>query len=459
MLRIALVSMLCCLALAPAALADHRQTLTFEAPVDLLDPATRPQTMDEISSLGAHSLRVILYWKNVAPKPTSKRRPRVDLTKPSNYDWGQYDALLAAAKDRGWSVLLTVSGPAPRWATRHHRDYTTRPSPRLFQQFMTAVGRHYGDQVDMWSIWNEPNHPDFLTPQYRHGKPQSGKIYRGLFLAGWKALRATGNGRDTLLMGETAPIGTGHVVAPLTFLRQALCLDDHYRRKQGCSNLPATGYAHHAYTTAAGPFYKPDSPNAVTIGTLGRLVHALDRAARSGAVRRHMPIYLTEFGIQSYPDKISGVPLKVQPQYYAISEKIAYDNPRVVAFSQYLMRDDAPTGKGNVGGFGGFESGLKLHNGRKKPAYDGFRLPLVVTKKRHGRVAIWGHVRPATGRTKAVVQVSKGRRWKTIKRVRTDRRGYFRFRSSNHRGRTWRLTWRDGGHTYKGVRTQAYRAP
>jgi hypothetical protein len=305
----------------------------------------------------------------------------------------------------------------------------------------------------MWSIWNEPNHPDFLTPQYRHGKPQSGKIYRGLFLAGWKALRATGNGRDTLLMGETAPVGTGHVVAPLTFLRQALCLDDHYRRKQGCSNLPATGYAHHAYTTAAGPFYKPDSPNAVTIGTLGRLVHALDRAARSGAVRRHMPIYLTEFGIQSYPDRISGVRPGLQPQYYAISEKIAWDDRRVVSFSQYLMRDDARTGRG-LGGFGGFESGLKYHNGRRKPAYDGFRLPLVVTRKAHGRVAIWGHVRPATGRTTAVVQVADGHGWRKLKTVRTDRRGYFHFRSSNRKGRTWRLTWK----RYKGVRTQAFRA-
>ena len=55
-------------------------------------------------------------------------------------------------------------------------------------------------------------------------------------------------------------------------------------------------------------------------------------------------IYLTEFGIQSKPDPIAGVGLRGQAEYLAISERIAYANPRVVAFSQYLMVDDQPRG-------------------------------------------------------------------------------------------------------------------
>ena len=30
----------------------------------------------------------------------------------------------------------------------------------------------------MWSIWNEPNQPQFLMPQYRKGKPYSPTLYR-----------------------------------------------------------------------------------------------------------------------------------------------------------------------------------------------------------------------------------------------------------------------------------------
>ncbi len=58
-------------------------------------------------------------------------------------------------------VILTVSGPVPNWASASHRSSVTRPSPTHFQRFMTAVGRHYAGQVAAWSIWNEPNHPDF----------------------------------------------------------------------------------------------------------------------------------------------------------------------------------------------------------------------------------------------------------------------------------------------------------
>ena len=39
---------------------------------------------------------------------------------------------------------------------------------RSFQAFATAVGRRYGDRVGLWSIWNEPNHPQFLKPQFVH---------------------------------------------------------------------------------------------------------------------------------------------------------------------------------------------------------------------------------------------------------------------------------------------------
>ena len=73
---------------------------------------------------------------------------------------------------------------------------------------------------------------------------------------------------------------------------------------------------------------------------LSRLTTALDRAAKAGAITAHLPIYLTEFGIESTPDPVRGVSLQRQSEYRAISERIAYDNPRVVAFSQYLLRDD-----------------------------------------------------------------------------------------------------------------------
>ena len=141
--------------------------------------------------------------------------PAIDEADPASYHWALYDRILAAAEARGLRVLLTVTGPGPRWATRSREDRVTRPSPTRFRRFVTAVGRRYRDQVDHWSVWNEPNHPDFLAPQYVHGRPYSPRLYRQLFRAARAGLNRSGNARDRVLMGETAPRGNSHVVAPL----------------------------------------------------------------------------------------------------------------------------------------------------------------------------------------------------------------------------------------------------
>jgi len=456
--RIALV---CAALLAPAATAwaSHGQTVSFEAPRDLLDASLRPAAMDQLASLGVRSLRVVIYWHSVAPSPDSATRPNVDATDPGAYDWGQYDALLAAAAQRNWSVLLTVSGPVPRWATAARTDTVTRPSPKEFQAFMTAVGRHYGGQVSTWGIWNEPNHPQFLGPQYLKGhRPESGRIYRQLFLAGWRGLRASGNGSDKILMGETAPRGSLHDVAPLAFLRQALCLNSSYRRVGRCSNLPADGYAHHAYTTRQGPFFRPSGHDDVTIGVLSRLTRALDRAAVAGAIHRGLPVYLTEFGIQSFPDTLLGVPLAQQPEYDAISEKLAYDDPRVASFSQYLLRDDLP-GSGKAR-FGGFESGLEFADGRPKPSYAAFPVPLVATRSGSG-VGLWGIARPATAASTVTLESASAKgAFHHLKSVRTDARGHWSTRSSYRSGERFRVVWTaPGGTAYTGPPIRAYRRP
>jgi hypothetical protein len=460
LLRTFVIALVAVALAAPAAHASRSQTLTFEAPRDLLDPAARDSALNEIAGLGARSLRVVLYWHRVAPGHDSSVRPAFDATDPAAYDWGEYRPLLAAAKERGWPVLLTVSGPVPRWATNGARDNVTRPSPSEFRKFVIAVARRFGDSVATWSIWNEPNHPQFLAPQYdsRH-RPVAPGVYRGLFRAAQSGLREAGLSTAPILMGETAPRGTGKAVAPLTFLRDALCLDSRYRRKSKCAKLMIDGYAHHAYTTRAGPFYRPGQPNDVTIGVLSRLTRALDRAAQAQAIPARLPVYLTEFGIQSTPDPIFGVSLAQQAEYRSISERIAYENPRVKAFSQYLLRDDLPVvGASSSARFGGFESGLRRADGRAKPALDGFRLPLAAIRN-GSHVSLWGMVRPASGGQAAVLEVADGGKgFRKLATVATDSRGYWSKRTTYRSGRRWRVRWTAPDGTVRvGPATRAYR--
>ena len=197
------------------------------------------------------------------------------------------------------------------------------------------------------------------------------------------------------------------------------------------------------------------------IGTLSRLVSALDKAGKAGVVTKSLPVYLTEFGIQSTPDPIYGVSLQRQAEYRSFSERIAYYNSRVKAFSQYLLTDDEPR-EGVTGSakYGGFESGLRTSSGKAKPALDGFRLPLVAKKSgSSSKVALWGVARPAKGTTKVVVQQrsTHGGTFKTLKTVTTNSRGYWT--ASVTRGastREWRVRWTDAaGKEWTGPATRA----
>jgi hypothetical protein len=457
--RLLPLTLLAALLLAvPAAHASSTQEVTFEAPRDLFEPAQRDTAFNEIDSLGAHALRIVLYWRDVAPQPDSRIKPKLDMTDPANYDWSKYQPILDEAKARGWTVQLTASGPVPRWATNGARDWTTRPSPNEFRMFMTALSKRFGAEVSRWSIWNEPNHPQFLGPQYdaRH-RPASPRIYRALYAAALRGLQAAGD-KKPVLMGETAPTGTGKAVAPLTFLRGALCLRDNYKKAGKCGKLRVDGYAHHAYTNRSGPTFKSEKPNDVMIGVLGRLVTALDKAGKAGAVNRSLPIYLTEFGIQSKPDPVIGVSLQQQAEYRSYSERIAYYTPRVKAFSQYLLTDDKPReGVSPLLRYSGFESGLRTSAGKAKPSLAGFRLPLVA-KKLGGKVTLWGLARPAKGATSVVVQQhEKGHSWKTLATVRTNSRGVWTRKASlGGSEREWRVSWTDpSGKKFTGPATRA----
>jgi hypothetical protein len=474
LLTVSLISAIACGAIdAGSAQASTSQKLYFEGSTDLLNPITRPATLAQLKTLGVKALRVELSWYEVAPAPTSTKKPSLEATNPASYNWGQYDILLAEAQKLGWQVLLTVTAPAPSWATANHKaPYTYRPDPLDFQEFMTAVARHYGSEVSLYSIWNEPNEAAYLTPQWSSsGKPVSGRIYRGLYQAGYAGLQAAGIAHPRVLFGETSPTGYDsvniraeksrallHPVAPLAFMREALCLNAKYRKSGTCGELQMSGYAHHGYFPAAGPKYVWKQKDSVTIASLSRLSNALNLAARAHAIPGGVPIYLTEFGVQSKPNKFEGVSPAKQAEYDAIAEHMAYNNPRVAAFSQYLFKDDPLSGRLTASGFVGFQTGLEYISSARKPLYYGFPVPLTVTKRgRHG-FSLWGLVRPTTGSTKATVLVKlKGAHsYRTLKTVTTNGAGYWTFNSST-KGSAWRVRWvSPAGVKYEGPPIGAY---
>ena len=79
--------------------------MTFEtAARDLLDPGVRPSALAELDSLGVHRLRVVLYWRKVAPKVDSPSRPNFDATDPAGYAW--------ASTTPSWPPPRSAIGPS-----------------------------------------------------------------------------------------------------------------------------------------------------------------------------------------------------------------------------------------------------------------------------------------------------------------------------------------------------------
>ncbi len=205
-------------------------------------------------------------------------------------------------------------------------------------------------RVTRWSPLNEPNQPGWLTPQYERKRGRlvatAAVVYRKLAQAAIAGLKASGHGRDQVLLGETAPIGrtSGSLarrpIPPVEFLRKLFCLTPGGKRlrgaegkRHGCrkfKRFAVAGFAHHPYQRGGSrpPAEPPQAAGEITISSPSRLRRVLDAAARARRIPRHLPVYYTEFGFQTNPpDRIFGVRVALQPAYINQSDWMAYKRP------------------------------------------------------------------------------------------------------------------------------------
>jgi hypothetical protein len=506
----------------PAAAAASPTQLSIMMDDDLLlyrDDSTTVRALTRMQAMGVDAVRVTVLWRTIAEsarpslkeiyrlkgtarKRAVRQRHRFDADDPHTYptrNWDRYDNLVKAATQRGIGVYFNVTGPGPSWA---HRTPPTRlrrlrasyrPRVGAFKQFVKAVGRRfdgaYRDEngardvlprVSMWSLWNEPNQAGWLSPQWvRHGSrwvPAAPAIFRRLVQQGYEGLVATGHraDNDIVLLGETAPLGSGHrsertPMYPKRFLRELFCVRANgapYRGRsaqlRGCADfrrkgaLNATGYAHHPYTKKLAPTQRHRAADAVTMANLGELGALLDGLARTtGNLPAGLPLYLTEFGFEtSPPDRYAGISLALQAKYAALGEYMAWANPRVAAQSQFLLADVAPLErhtKGTKAYWATYQSGLFTDRGKPKPAAYAYTMPFRAARTAAAAPAfdVWGQLRflPNGAADVAAIQwrpLDNSAAWATIgPPVAIDRLGYFtatRTAPSATPGE-WRAAW------------------
>jgi hypothetical protein len=468
-----------------AAYASSRQWTVAQDDARLLafGPGARLDTLNEFKAFGVDVVKVQVNWRDIAPQPESTTKPAgfngADPLSPL-YNWTALDGVVRDATALGMRVYLALGGRSPDWAAaRRVARYggVYRPSANEFGQFAQAIGTRYTGlslgglpRVSIWSVWNEPNLFSWLQPQRtRGGTPLAPVIYRNLYLAAHAGLDRSGHGRDTILLGELAPIGAGAKtrIAPLAFLREMVCLDRRYRpyrgraaRARGCpgrvGRIPTSGLAHHPYVKRRGIRDTGRAPDEVTISSLSRASRALDAIARRGRLPRRLPIYITEYGFQTNPPDRFQHPLRSVPGYMDESEWIAFRNGRVRSYSQYSLFDDPLNPVSGPRRYERWQGGLRFANGAIKPGvYDAFRTPFFVRFLGGTRVEVWGAYRPGTPGQTGALLVRQGRGpWTSLGTVTLNRAGYFRrvVRVRSPVTRTFRVQFGNFTRTRKPVR-------
>jgi hypothetical protein len=286
----------------------------------------REKALEHARALGTKRLRVNILWARTLVSGADQRTPPAD---GPRYDFSKVDALQAQAAAHGIKLQLTVTGPAPAWATKDGKVGGYQPDPVKFGAFVRTVAAHFKGRVDRYSIWNEPNLSAWLSPS-RTAPAQ----YRGLYKAAYTAIK-TVDPNSRVLFGELAPNRDGRTIAPLKFLRDAAPKN---------ARLKADGLAHHAYQFTVAPTKATGGREDAPISQLPRLTKALDQLAKSKGLStpkgKGLDVYITEFGYLTAGKRA------VAARNHAPWLRSAYDlvrkNKRVKQMLQYQLVDGTP---------------------------------------------------------------------------------------------------------------------
>jgi hypothetical protein len=442
----AFVALLAVLVLAGADTASATRGLvtgfadfSYESP----DAGVRSGLFSRTTDSGAGIVRLVLPWRSIA------RVPPVDPSNPGSiaYDFSSVDAAVRDARTRGLSVMLTVMG-APDWAEGAGRPATAnpgtwKPNTAALASFMRAATARYSGGFDpdgpgpaaplptvqAVQIWNEPNLPEYLTPQ-----PNSPDYYRQMLNASYAAVKSV-NPRMLVVTAGMSPYGgplpTGARVRPVAFDRELLCVTPVRKktknkkkgkpRKKGSKLVRSAGcpapasfdvLAHHPINTSGPPTQHAFNGDDAASADLGRITRVLRAAERAHTVSggKH-PIWATEIWWDSNPPNSAGSPLARQARWLEQALYLAWRDGASTVVN--LLVQDANNAEQTL--HNGNGSGIYFADGRPKPSATAFRFPLVADRINRGRLRVWGKS-PEAGKLK--IQKRSRRGWATVHKLR-----------------------------------------
>jgi hypothetical protein len=303
----------------------------------------RQAAFDRAEEIGVTKIRANILWSRVMAGNQANQR-----TKPSKpqYDLTLFGALVDEARERGFEVELTLTGPAPRWATGDKKKASNKnPSAKEYARFASDVAKHFKGRVERYSIWNEPNWYSWLNPA-----KTGAKQYRALYTGAYSAIKRA-DPKAKVVFGELAPQARpGASYAPLRFMRDVLCVDTKWKKRKGCGTVKADAVSLHPYDYRHKPTYKDVPKDDVTIGTVSRLTNALTRFRKAKALTtargKEPAVHLTEFAY--FANGSLAFPRTTRAKYITQAFELARKNPKVAELLYFGLLQD-PDKQWNTG--------------------------------------------------------------------------------------------------------------
>lgn len=239
-----------------------------------------PYHFDLMQQAGITWVRQYVYWDQVEAAQ-------------GTYDWAALDTITEAIRPYEDLRLILVIMNSPAWARPDSapKNVTTPPDdPAALASFASALASRYGDLVDHYQVWDEPN----LDDTWGKADPRPAD-YVALLCQAYPAIHGV-DARATVMMGALAPTTeiSGQNIADWRYLDQLYTLD--------------AGKCFDA--VAAKPYGFDISPTDRTVRNevlnFSRLIMVREVMVRHGDGRK--ALWASQWGWNSLPPDWSGQP-------------------------------------------------------------------------------------------------------------------------------------------------------
>ena len=296
----------------------------------------RDRTVADVQELGAKWMRLTMSWHDIE-------------TSPDSYSLlSHYDSAIAKAATSGAKIVVTVY-TSPSWASGQADRESPPLDPADYADFMRFATARWGQHVDAWEVWNEPNLIDFWSTG-----PNASR-YAQLLRAAYPAVKA------------------GDPTAPVLF--GGVAYNDYRFISAAYAAVPDLGNYYDVMATHPYPRPADAPPDRVWLDSDGRI--AVKAFAAYREVRKVMvahgddkPLWFTEFGWSTNTLDGWGVTESQQAAYLEQALRCLEQDPYVHVAVWYMHRNHAWAADANT-----WEDqlGLVRTDFSRKPAFEAFK--------------------------------------------------------------------------------------